>query len=138
MENNGNQQPNSNVVSPTGQTTTPAAPAPVPQQTAPQAAPIKKPTNYIAVGFGVLILLVIFLPNSTLAQMLAYPIIILGAIAGIKFFIDSIRSSRAKNPLIRSFVVFGGFGVGAVIFIVCLIAGAIVGFAKDPNPQSTG
>jgi NAD/NADP transhydrogenase alpha subunit len=87
---------------------------------------------------GALILLAIFLPNSSFAQMLAYPIIILGALAGIKFFMDSIRFSKTKNPLVRSFVIFGGLGVGAVIFIVCLIAGAIVGFAKDPNPQSTG
>lgn len=137
MENNGNRQPNnSNIVSPTGQT----APAltPAPHQTAPQEAPVKKPTHYITAGLGVLILLAIFLPNSSFAVMLAWPIIILGAVAGIKFFIDSVRSSKTKNPLVKSFVIFGGLGIGAVIFIVCLIAGAIVGFAKDPNPQSTG
>lgn len=90
-------------------------------------------------GLGVLIFLAIFLPNSSAAQALAYPIIILGAVAGIKFFIDSIRSSRkVNNALVKTFVIFGGLGVGVVIFIVCLIAGAIVGFTKDPNPQSTG
>src|SRR3989344_1367375 len=131
MENNGNQQPNNNVVSPTGQASSPA-PAPTPQQNAAQEAPVKKPTHYLAAGLGVMILLAIFLPNSSFAQMLAYPIIILGAVAGIKFFIDSVRSSKTKNPLVRSFVIFGGLGVGSVIFIVCLTTGAIVGFAKDP------
>lgn len=137
MENSGDQQPNNNVISPTGQTAA-STPVPAPQQNVAPTVPVKKPTNYIAVGLGALILLAIFLPSSSFAQLLAFPIIILGAVAGIKFFIDSIRSSKGRNPLVQSFVIFGGLGVGAVIFIVCLIAGAIVGFAKDPNPQSTG
>jgi hypothetical protein len=99
---------------------------------------VKKSSHYISTGLGVLILLAIFLPNSSFAQMLSFPIIILGLVAGIKFFIDTIRSSKTKNVAVRSFLILGGFGIGAFIFIVCLIAGSIVGFAKDPNPQSTG
>ncbi len=149
MDNENSPQPNNtpNAVSnntpgqdiPPVPTISAQPPAPVRQPGAAQTAPVKKPHNYAFLGLGVLILLAIFLPNSSAAQALAYPIIILGAIAGIKFFIDSIRSSRrVNNVLAKSFVVFGGLGVGVVIFIVCLIAGAIVGFAKDPHPQSTG
>lgn len=140
MENEGNQQGPNNlvnqVVPPSPQPQQPLSPQAPPGSE--QSAPVKKPSHYITAGLGVLILLAIFLPNSSFAQLLAWPIIILGAVAGIKFFVDSLRSSKASNPLVRSFVVLGGLGVGIVIFVVCLIAGAIVGFAKDPNPQSTG
>jgi len=104
-----------------------------------EPAPVSKLHNYVVSGIGVLILLVIFLPASRVSQALAYPIIILGAVAGIKFFIDSIRAcKRESNVFIKTFVFFGGLGIGGVIFIVFFIAGAIVGFSKDPNPQSTG
>ena len=110
-----------------------------PQQPAPaQTDPKRKPINYVLFGLGVLIVAAIFLPNSTFAQALAYPIWLCGAAAGILFFIDTINSSKSKSPLVRSFIILGGVGVGVVIFVICLVAGAFVGFSKDPNPQSTG
>lgn len=142
MENNDQELNNLQSTGPADQT----PPLPVvdklpntssqPSSTSPPA-PEKKPKNYLFMAFGILFILVIFLPNSTFAQMLAYPFWLLGLIAGSKFFSDSIKSSKGYNPMVRSFMIFGGFGVGAVIFIVCLITGAIVGFSKDPHPQSS-
>jgi len=146
MENDPLQQPQNQPVQ-QPQVPGPVEPAPVqqpqiqplvPGPAEPELAPQKKVGNYIVTAFGVLILLTIFLPKSSLAQSLAFPVIILGAVAGIKFIIDAIRSSRTKPALVRLFFIFGGFGVGIFIFIACVIAGTIIGFSKDPNPQGCG
>ncbi len=138
MENNPPQNPE-----PFGPPN-PVPPSPAPPQNLPpyQHAPAGPPkiriVNYLFAGFGILIVLAIFLPNSVLAQSLAYPIIILGGISGVVFFVESIKSSQTMSPLVRPFVIFGGFGVGVFIFFTTLIVGAIVGFSKDPNPQGCG
>lgn len=102
------------------------------------AAPKKYFSSYLYSSFGVLILLAIVLPPSPLSQALAYPVILLGIVSGVKFAIESIRTSAKSIPLFRPFIIIGGIGIGIVIFLACAIAGAVVGFVKDPNPQSTG
>jgi uncharacterized membrane protein len=69
------------------------------------------------------------------AQMLAFPIMALGAVTGIKFFVDSIVASKRSNPLIRTFVIFGSLGVGVVIFFVFMFVGMGVMLSKDPQPE---
>ena len=152
MENDPNQQPQNQppavelsgagpvvppvapvpVVTPPQPVIQPTPPSPQPISTVPPA-PQKHIGNYIIVGFGVLILLSMVLPKSRVAQMLFIPIILLGAVAGITFFVKSIRSSKGSNPLVRVFVIFGGLGVGVVIFIISLIQGLVVFAVKDPN-----
>lgn len=135
MPPNNNQNPE-----PFGQPSPPPQQQNLPpyQHAPPKEAPKIKFVNYLFTAFGILILLAIFLPNSALAQSLAYPIILLGLISGIAFFIESIRSSATMSPLARPFIIFGGFGVGVFIFFTTLIVGVIVGFSKDPNPQGCG
>lgn len=118
----------------------PLAPNALAEQTqTPPPAPRKRAHNYAFLGLGILILLAIFLPNSEFAQMLGIPIVILGAVAGIKFLADSVSyGMKLKNALVTAFVIVGGLGVGIVIFLASLVAGFIVGYAKDPHPQSTG
>lgn len=134
MENN-NQNPE-----PFGQPMAPPpqANAPAPPEFAPEAGPKIRVGNYLLTAFGVLLLLVIFLPNSAFAQSLAYPIIILGLVAGVAFFVETVKSSKNMNVLARGFIIFAGVGVGVVIFFASLIAGVVVGFSKDPNPQGCG
>lgn len=135
MENNS-QNPE-----PFGQPQSPSPPqpnAPITPQYAPEAAPKVRVGNYLLTAFGVLLLLVIFLPNSAFAQSLAYPIIILGFVAGVMFFVETVKSSSKMNVLARGFIIFAGVGVGIVIFFASLIAGVVVGFSKDPNPQGCG
>lgn len=106
-----------------------------PAKSAYSSSPFKR---YAGTGIGLLVALAIFAPASYLTQQLAWPIIGLGAFAGVKFFIDAINLSRKMNPIVRSFAILGGLGVGIVIFIACVIGGIVIGFTKDPNPQSTG
>lgn len=152
MENDPDQQPQQNqppVVEPViaGQVVPPANPvtvSPPPNNPAPTQAPDsmqqpvpapqRKPHHYIVAGFGVLIVLAIFLPRSNVAQMLCIPIVILGAAGGITFFVESIHSSKKSNPFVRSFLILGGLGVGIVIFNISLIAGLVVFTSKNPNP----
>jgi hypothetical protein len=95
----------------------------------------KKIGHYIGAAFGIIFILVFFLPNSVYAQMLAFPIMALGAVTGIKFFVDSIVASKRSNPLIRTFVIFGSLGVGVVIFFVFMFVGMGVMLSKDPQPE---
>jgi uncharacterized protein YqhQ len=97
----------------------------------------KKFGHFLLAIFGILAVLVFILPNSSTAQALAFPILLFGTVAGIKFFVDSIISTREKNPVVRTFLVLGGLGVGIVIFFIFLILGLGVAAAKDPHPQNS-
>jgi hypothetical protein len=125
MENNSSNT--LDTTQPSGSATKPPEPG--------STNPSKKIGHYIVAAFGLLFLLVFILPNSEFAQFLAFPIVILGGVSGIKFFVDAIISSKASNPFVRTFIILGGLGVGVVIFLVCLFAGAAVSFGKDPHPQ---
>jgi hypothetical protein len=147
MENGDNQQPQNNPVSPSASddsrqtaSTNTTQETSVADQNMSATYETQSPHfwNYIMLAFGVLIMLAIFLPKSTFAQNLGWPIIILGAIAGIKFATDSFLASKHSSLLIRPFIIFAGLGIGGVIFISCLIAAAVISFSKNPNPQSTG
>jgi hypothetical protein len=93
--------------------------------------------KFLKAFFGILAILIFILPNSTTAQALAFPIFLFGTVAGIKFFVDSLISTRGKNPIVRTFLVFGGLGVGIVIFFIFLFLGFGVATAKDPHPQNS-
>lgn len=146
MENDPNQQPQgqqtaaepivSGQVSPT---VTPVVTPPQPSNSVQppdtiQPAPEKKPVHYIMAAFGILILLSIFLPKSTIAQGIVWPIVIFGLVAGISFLVRSYRAGQSSSPIVKVFSIVGGLGVGIVIFIACVIWGVVAAASKNPNP----
>lgn len=146
MENDPSQQSQSQqtTVEPTvsGQATPPIAPVVTPPQpsnsTQPpdtiQPAPEKKPIHYIMAAFGILILLSLFLPKSTISQAIVWPIVLFGLVAGISFLIKSYRAGQRGSPIVKVFSIVGGLGVGVVIFIACVIWGLVAAASKNPNP----
>jgi len=88
--------------------------------------------HYLMMTFGVLVILSILAPGG-LAALMVIPIAIFGFIAGIRFLVESVRATSDSNPMIRLFGLVGGLGVGAVIFIACVMWGAGVAIAKNPT-----
>jgi hypothetical protein len=95
----------------------------------------KKIGHYIGAAFGIIFILVFFLPNSVYAQMLAFPIMALGAVTGIKFFVDSIVASKKSNPTHKDICYFWELRCGRSIFFVFMFVGMGVMLSKDPQPE---
>ena len=101
-----------------------------------------QPTSYskfIYAGLGLVILLACLMPASGSAQALAYPLVILGFMAGCDFLRRSIVGSRdTSNLIVKIFMIMGGLGVGIVIFFICSFSALFVAISKSPETVSCG
>lgn len=67
------------------------------------------------------------------SDLIALPMIIMGAVAGISFLVRVVRLTRGTKPVLRFFGILAGVGGGIFIFQVGLISGLMAGLRAHPT-----
>ena len=106
----------------------------------------KKPNftidSVIGLIFVVMILISWFWPVDTcryyncgtqVSDLIAWPMIIMGAVAGISFLVRVVKLTRGNKPVLRFFGILAGVGGGVFIFLVGLISGFIAELRAHPT-----